>query len=74
MQWKNWDGKKVYTVNAGHVEYIELERFPVTDKILELSKKAKQLLFLNALVRFALFRNALVWFAVQTISQLLCFF
>jgi hypothetical protein len=41
MQWKNWDGKKVYTVNAGHVEYIELERFPVTDKILELSKKSK---------------------------------
>jgi hypothetical protein len=43
LQWKNWDGKKVYTVNARHVEYIEMERFPLTDKILELSKKAKQL-------------------------------
>ena len=33
LTWKNWDGYKVYTVNARHVEYVELERFPETEAI-----------------------------------------
>ena len=33
VQWKNWDGKKVYCTSARFVEYVELERFPESDKI-----------------------------------------
>ena len=33
LQWKNWDGFKVYTVNARYVECAEFERFPDNEKI-----------------------------------------
>jgi hypothetical protein len=39
LMWKNWEGKKVYTVNARHVEYVEIERYPNSpniDKLKEL--------------------------------------
>lgn len=29
LQWKNWEGVKVYTVNARYVDWVEFERFPV---------------------------------------------
>ena len=28
LQWKNYDGKKVYTTNVSDVEYVEFEHFP----------------------------------------------
>jgi len=33
LHWKNWDGVKVYTVNARYVEWAEFERFPDNEKI-----------------------------------------
>ena len=33
LQWKNWDGVKVYTTSARYVEWVEFERFPDSDKI-----------------------------------------
>ncbi len=28
LKWKNYDGKKVYTINVSDVEYVEFEHFP----------------------------------------------
>ena len=36
LQWKNWEGVKVYTVNARYVEWVEFERFPDNEKIIAL--------------------------------------
>ena len=33
LQWKNWDGVKVYTVLVRHVKWAEFERFPDNEKI-----------------------------------------
>ena len=38
LKWKNWDGYKVYTVNARHVEHVKLERFPETEAIKTMKK------------------------------------
>ena len=37
--WKNWEGKKVNTISASHVEYVEFERFPVSDDIIVLESE-----------------------------------
>ena len=34
--WNNWDGKKVYTVSACYVEWVEFERFPHNEKVFSL--------------------------------------
>ena len=39
LQWKNWDGKKVCTINARYVDYALMERFPVSPKIKALEMK-----------------------------------
>ena len=36
MQWKNWDGVKVYTVSACYVEWAEFERFLDNEKIISI--------------------------------------
>ena len=36
LNWKNWDGKKVWCVSARHVEYVEFERFPVDERMVSL--------------------------------------
>lgn len=41
-QWKNWDGHKVLTINARHVEYIELERFPESKEIKSLKAEIEE--------------------------------
>ena len=41
--WKNWEGYKVLTVNARHVEYVEIERFPDNAKIAAIKKSIHEL-------------------------------
>lgn len=41
--WKNWEDKKVYTVSARHVEWVEIERFPDNARIRALKKSIQQL-------------------------------
>ena len=33
LNWKNWDGLKVYTTSARYIEWVEFERFPDNKKI-----------------------------------------
>ena len=43
LQWKNWDGVKVYAVNARYVEWAEFERFPDNEKINSLKSAIRTL-------------------------------
>ena len=38
LQWKNWDGKKVYTICARYVEYVEFEHFLDNEAMISLKK------------------------------------
>ena len=37
-KWKNWDGKKVWTVCASDVEWVQCEKYPKTPTMLQLEK------------------------------------
>ena len=39
LQWKNWDGYKVYTISARYCEYVEFEHFPENERIVSLKSK-----------------------------------
>ena len=39
LQWKNYDGKKVYTMNVRDIEYIEFEHFPKSKEQVKLEKE-----------------------------------
>jgi hypothetical protein len=41
-RWKNWDGRKVMTVNAKHVEWVEFEYYP-NPKSSEIEKLEKEI-------------------------------
>lgn len=43
LVWKNWNGVKVYTVNARNVEWIEIERFPESQNIVSLRESIEKL-------------------------------
>ena len=43
LQWKNWNGRKVWTVCATDVEWIELEHHPKTPEILMLEQNFNSL-------------------------------
>ena len=42
-KWKNWDGKKVWTVRASDVEFVQFEHYPKTREILLLERKLTRL-------------------------------
>ena len=42
-KWKNWDGKKVWTVRASDVEFVQFEHYPKTREILSLERKLTRL-------------------------------
>ena len=42
-RWKNWDGKKVWTVRASDVEFVQFEHYPKTREIVSLEKKLTRL-------------------------------
>ena len=49
LRWKNFDGKKVYTINVCDTNYIQCEHFPPTlqqrklqERILELNQKLQE--------------------------------
>ena len=43
LQWKNWEGKKVYTTSARYVEWVEFEHFPDNEKIKALKEEIETL-------------------------------
>ena len=43
LQWKNWDGVKVYTVSARYVEWAEFERFLDNEKIISIKSAISKL-------------------------------
>ena len=44
LRWKNWEGKKVHTTSARFVEWVEFDRFPVSDKIKSLKNEIESML------------------------------
>ena len=42
-RWKNWDGKKVWTVCASDVEFVQFEHYPKTREIISLEHKLARL-------------------------------
>ena len=42
-RWKNWDGKKVWTVCASDVEFVQFEHYPKTREIVSLERKFTRL-------------------------------
>ena len=42
-RWKNWDGKKVWTVSAKDVEFVQFEHYPKTKAIVALEERLKEL-------------------------------
>jgi hypothetical protein len=41
-RWQNWDGRKVWTVSAKHVDWVEFEYHPKSKRILELEEEIKE--------------------------------
>lgn len=39
LQWKNYDGKKVYTMNVKDIQYIEFEHFPKSREEIKLENE-----------------------------------
>ena len=43
LQWKNWEGKQVYTISDRYVEWVEFDRFPESDKIRSLKNEIESM-------------------------------
>ena len=43
LRWQNWDGRKVRTVSAKHVDWVEFEYHPKSKTILKLEEEIKEL-------------------------------
>ena len=42
-RWKNWEGKKVWTVRVSDVEFVQFEHYPKTREIVSLEEKLTRL-------------------------------